>query len=177
MTGALGVKESAELFEKHLRLFMYFKEYHTELREKLRFFPLFLDVLEAQPLVYQYYMEKYPREEKIRLYFDFVEANRAVLEAEELSDWQKTRKLIGNDGLSQRFAQDPYGALIAEIYRISSARIAMGEENAKPFTDFYSVSPRALESCTRLQDCPQSFCMVTWSRNEEGKIQMQIRST
>ncbi len=177
MTGALGVQESRELFAKHPRLFMYFNEYHTELREKLRYLPLFLDVLEGQPLVYRYYLEKYPREDKIRLYFDFVEANREVLEASHLTDWQKTQAILKEDGLTRHFAEDPYASLITEIYRIYGARMAMAQEGAKPFTDFYSLSPRALEECKRLQDCPQGFYMVAWSRSQEGKLQMQIRGT
>ena len=177
MTGDIGVKESTELFAKHPRLFMYFNEYHTDLREKLVHLPVFLETVEAMPLIYRYYLEKYSPEEKLQLYYDFVEANEEILRDSTLRDWQKNHRIIENDGLRKKFADDPYATVITELYRIYAARLRAGQEGAKPFGDFYSISPRVLEECTRLQDVPQCWCMVTWSKDEKNDIVMQIRST
>lgn len=178
MTGDLGVEECSDFIEAHPELFMYFNEYNTPLRSRLQYFPLFLKVADMMRPVYMYYRERYSTEGQIQMYFDFLEANRQILEDDSLTDEEKRSAVIAKDGLRERMGKSPYDAKINEAYRQQSVRcdILSGRQTV-PFTDFYSVSPRDLESCEGLEDCPENWCMVTWSKNDKGEVVMQIRGT
>jgi hypothetical protein len=172
------VEECSDFIEAHPELFMYFNEYNTPLRSRLQYFPLFLKVADMMRPVYMYYRERYSTEGQIQMYFDFLEANRQILEDDSLTDEEKRSAVIAKDGLRERMGKSPYDAKINEAYRQQTVRcdILSGRQTV-PFTVFYSVSPRDLESCEGLEDCPENWCMVTWSKNDKGEVVMQIRGT
>ncbi len=177
MTGGLGVTECADLFRDHPALFTYFNEYTTELRTKLLHFPAFLNTLLSMRSVYLYLAEKYPREHLVRMYFDFVEKNRAVLEQDNLSCEEMVERIKENDLFALSFTADPCEARITDAYRLRRARTAVSRGRVPTATEITCVSPLELEDGVLLDRCKVGWYMVTYYRDQKGAVKFQVRHT
>lgn len=175
MTGTAGVEECQDLFRDHPDLFRYYNEYTTELRTKLSHIPVFLAVVKAMPSVYLYLAEKYPRENKVQMYFDFVEKNRAKLEREDLSDMEKARLIQRDDRFGESFITDPMSAVIADAYRFQKAKRSVSAEENSSITDVFSISPVDLERGVPLEKCKLGCYMVVFTLDENGKVKTMVR--
>ncbi len=177
MTGAVGVEECADLFRDHPALFTYFNEYTTELRTKLLHFPVFLNTLLSMRSVYLYLAERYPREHLIRMYFDFAEKNRAVLEQESLSRDEMVQLILKEDLFAGSFSGDPCGAMIADAYRLRHARSAVSRGEVPTATEVTCVSPLELDRGVPLEQCKPGWYMVTYYLDDKGAVKLQVRHT
>ncbi len=177
MTGAVGVSECADLFQAHPELFLYFNEYTTELRTKLQHFPVFLDVMLAMQGVYLYLADKYPKEHLIRMYLDFAEKNRSILEDPELSQEEMLHRILENDAFAKSFSEDPCADRIADAYRLWAAKESVIHGKAGSATEFSCISPKDLDHGVPLQDCPRNWYMVTYARDQSGAVKILVRHT
>lgn len=177
MTGSLGVAECRDLFQRHPCLFQYYNEYTTDLRTKLNHFPMFLDVAKNMRTVYLYLSEKYPREHVIRMYFDFAEKNRAILERTDLEQTEMLNQIIDNDLFVLSFAADPREAVLADAYRLHRARNSVATDKVATATEVTCISPMELDQGVPLQCCKTEWCMSTYSKDEKGAVKVQVRHT
>ncbi len=175
MTGSFGVAECAELFRDHPELFMYFNEYTTELRTKLRHFPTFMETFLAMRSAYLYLAEKYPRENMIRMYFDFVEKNSHVLEQEGLSQREMVQLIIEDDHFIRSFVGDPCEAILEDAYRLYRAKNAVARGTERIITEISCVSPFDMDKGIALHRCKKDWYMVTYQRDEKGSVKIHVR--
>ena len=175
--GDVGYDENADLMESHPRLFLQCREYPTELRAKLAYFPYFMRVFQALKPAYLYYARQYPREKLLQMYLDFVEDNGNILLSEDpMSDHERLFRLIANDAFPKRFASLPWGAIAADVCRLEGARFTVGNGKVPSATEILSFNPNDLQNCDRIEDCPAKWSMVTIIRDKDGRIQTLVRS-
>ena len=177
MTGSLGVAECRDLLTEHPGLFQYFNEYTTELRTKLTHFHVFLDVMKLLRSVYLYFFDKYPRENAIAMYYDFVEKNREILEQPGLSDDQKIEKIIQKDRFAENFSGDPFEGAITDSYRILRARRSVNRGEVPTETLVTCISPLDFDAGIPVDRCKNEWYMATFFRDEKGATKVQVRHT
>ena len=146
ITGNVGLSDCKDLIEAHPKLFWHFSEYKTELRERLKHFPLFVRLLRLIPHVYRYFAESYDNTHLIQLYFDFAQDNADILNDSGKTDEEKLRELVKNDRYAKRFADTPYADIIADIYRLETARQAVWHDEIKTVTELCCFSPFELNT-------------------------------
>ncbi len=174
--GETGIGENADLIQAHPRLFLQCREYRTELRSKLAYFTLFLNVFNTLKPAYLYYAQQYDRENKIQMYLNFVEDYREILGGNEgLTDYEKVCRILGDGTFGKRFANLPYGSRAAEACRLEGTRLAVSSGKVPSATEVVSFHPGDLQKYDRLEDCPERIAMVTYSRDKENRLQTFVR--
>ena len=177
MTGSLGVAECQDLIRKHPSLFRYYEEYTTELRTKLNHFQTFLGVMKTVRPIYLYLAEKYPREDVIRMYYDFVEKNRETLERKDLSDEERIHEIANHDLFVASFRGDPCETQIRDYYQIFSAKREVNRGIKDSATVVTCISPAEVEKGVPLDQCTPAVYMVTYFKDDEGIVKIRIRHT
>ncbi len=177
MTGGVGVAECADLFRDHPELFDYFNEYTTELRTKLFYFPVFLNTILSMRSVYLYLADKYPCENVIKMYFDFVEKNRHAFEQESLPRDEMVQLVLEDDRFALSFTEDPCMDLITDAYRLRKARAVVGRREQPTATVVSCVSPLELDQGILLDRCKVGWYMSTYYLDDKGSIKVQVRHT
>ena len=175
MTGTNGVAECRDLFRDHPGLFQYFNEYTTELRTQLRYLPLFLDVMKIMSPVYLYLADTYYGENRIQMYFDFVEKNREALGDTTLQDSAVVQNILERDLFAEGFSQDPLGPLFTDVYGMQRAKYAVIRGKKTSATVMSAISPAELSAGVPLRQCKQGIYMVTYLRDGDGSVQVRIR--
>lgn len=171
ITGSFAIEECKDLIEAYPELFQHMREYKTELRSKLRYFPVFFQYWKRVQPVFQYISEKYPENRLIEMYYDFVEANLAILkQLEEEPELRRSWLLLGRDKFVARFSQDENYELMTDICRwitmVTGARTS--QEN---MTDVFCFDPASLKKRIPLQAYPKC---ITYARWDNGKITTQV---
>ena len=175
--GDVGYEENADLVQAHPRLFLQCREYPTELRTKLAFFPYFMRVFQALKPAYLYYAQQYSREKLLQMYLDFSEDYKDILHSEEsMTDYERTCAIIADDTFPKRFTALPRGAAAADVCRLEAARFAVAGGKAPSVTEILSLNPTDLQNCERLEDCPDKWTMVTIARDADGRLRTLVRS-
>ncbi len=175
--GDMGYEENADLIEAHPRLFLQCREYRTELRTKLAYFPHFMRLFQLLKPAYLYYARQYDREKILQMYLDFVEDHKEILTSQEsMTDYEKTCKLLSKDTFPKRFASLPWGAVAADVCRLEAARFFVACGRAPSATEILSFNPTDLQNCDRLEDCPTKWTMVNLVRDKDGRLQTFVRS-
>ncbi len=175
--GDVGYEENADLVQAHPRLFLQCREYPTELRTKLAFFPYFMRVFQTLKPAYLYYAQQYPREKLLQMYLDFVEDYKDILHSEEpMTDYERTCAIIADDTFPKRFAALPKGAAAADVCRLEAARFSVARGKVPSVTEILSFNPTDLQNCERLEDCPDKWTMVTIARDKDGRLRTLVRS-
>lgn len=172
--GDIGFAENYDFIVEHPRLFLQCREYPTELRNKLAYFTVFLNVFNALKHAYLYYAQQYDRESKIQMYFDFVEDYKDFLSTPK-RDIEKFYMILADGRFSKRFESMPLGFFASEVCRLEAARASVVLRLTSTVTEVVSFSTEDLEKCERLEDCPHNWSMVTISRGVDGRIQTSVR--
>ena len=175
MTGDFGVAECRDLIQEHPALFQYYNEYTTELRDKLLYMPVFMAMLKLMPSIYLYLAQKYSAETMAQMYFDFVEKNWQTLTQEGLSDQALAYRVLAKDLYAESFKDDPCAARISQAYRICNSKISVSNGEVPTVTDIFSLSPKELEVGIPLDRCKEGLYMVTFAKDEKGKVATKIR--
>ena len=174
--GDIGFKENFDFITEHPRLFLQCREYSTELREKLAFFTTFLNVFTTLKKPFLYYAQQYSRENKIQMYYDFVEDYKEILCAQNpRGEIGKIMEIFADGRFSKRFEAMPHGALGAEVCRLEAARASVSLGKIPTATEIVSFTLEDLEKCERLEDCPRNWSMVTIARGNDGRVQTLVR--
>ena len=174
--GAIGLEESADFIAAHPRLFMQTLDFHTELRDRLQHFILFLSAMDAQRHIYLHLAKQYAKETMIQMYFDFVEAYSEILNDESATEIEKLRRILANGALAEKYVQSPCRELICDFYRMERLKAAVARGQSKGATDIFCFSPLTLQESRSLEDCPLGWSMVSFSRNPDGSVQTTVRS-
>ncbi len=175
--GDVGYRENADFVEAHPRLFLQCREYRTELRTKLAYFPYFMRMFQLLRPAYLYYAQQYPRETILQMYLDFVEDHRELLSSQEpMTDHERLCRLLAKDTFPKRFAALPYGSMAADVCRLEASRIAVAGGRVPSATEILSFHPTELQNCDRLEDCPAKWTMVTLARDKDGRLRTLVRS-
>ncbi len=163
ITGSSAVEACKDIIEEYPELFDQMMEYKTKLRSKLKHFNTFLDVYGQLKPVYRYIADKYSVERKIEMYFDFVEANKEFLEANEeivIND------LINNDKFYLNFADDEAFDLIKDYYRFRRNSIAQKVLDGGMIIDMYCFNPDSINKYQTINEYPRNLTMVSISKEK-----------
>ena len=174
--GDIGFKENYDFIVEHPRLFLQCREYRTELRDKLAHFTFFLNVFNTLKPAYLYYAQQYDRDNKIQMYYDFVEDYKDILESKEYArDVEKVYRIIADTRFAKRFESLPRGALAADVCRLEATRASVLLGKTSSATEVLSFVPEDLEKCERLEDYAGGWSMVTIARGADRRVQTLVR--
>lgn len=168
VTGNFAIEECRDLIDGHPELFLHMLEYKTDLRTRLQYFKIFIFMWWHMQPVYQYLSEKYPDDRLIDMYYDFVDANRAVLE--DILNWKSTKwvdHLIPQDQLPHKFSNDENYDIIQDLYRLKimerSPEIkAGGSANA-----VFCFRPKERIKKQSLRDYQRCVAIVNWEKGKQ----------
>lgn len=166
-TGEHAVKECHELISQYPDLFQQMLEYKTELRTKLRHFPLFLRVWERMRPVYNYLSLKYTDDRIIDMYDDFVKANAQKLQTVYDMNVNWCSELILHDKFPEQFADDACYDRIAEYYRYTRTLLRKASCSDGTVSGVFSFNPREMERLPLLQ-WKRCVAVVTWKAGKRS---------
>lgn len=127
-TGDVAVRECEDLISAHPVLFPHFFEFHSQLREKIRYFPQFMNCWKLLWPVYEYLYEQYYSDNVCRMLYDFTQHNLPLLEADASS-----LKLVQEGRFFDLFADDPQYRTIREIVRFVAWRAEAQDRSTEVF--------------------------------------------
>ena len=175
--GEIGYAENTDLIQAHPRLFLQYQEYSTELREKLAHFTLFMGAFQAMRHAYLYYSQQYAQENKLQMYYDFVEDHKEILmDPEPLSDHEKLCRIVRKNGFAKRYAHLPLGTLAAEVCRLEAVRFSVAYGNVPSATEIVPFHPEELKNCNCLEEYAGGWAMVTYTKDKNNRVQTFLRS-
>lgn len=160
-TGSFAVEECSDLINTYPDLFTHMLEYKTELRQKLQYFEAFIFTWQLMQPVYQYISEKYSPDRLIDMYYDFVEANRNILEGEDgLFAKRIAQKIIADDKFIQAFAEDENYDVIRDYYRLKQMVRSKEVLNGGTIMDVICFDANNIDQYSSIADYPRASCMV-----------------
>lgn len=166
-TGTLGVAECQDLIGKYPELFRQMMEYKTPLRAKLEYFSVFWDVWQQMEPVYHYIFQHYPEDQLIRMYYDFADDNRQLLESlEHIPQEQRITKLLREDTFFLRFSEDENFDILSDLYRMKRAAISDEVQNGGSNTDVYCIAPSCVKEYRSIRQYPRCLAMVTYTKDK-----------
>ncbi len=172
-TGDLFLSDCRDLVDAHPELFQHLLEYRTPLRTKLRYFKLFIQIWRIMLPVYQYLSEKYPADRLIDMYYDFVEANKDILDDVLASPTtQQLRKFALADKFPQTFHDDENYDIIADIYRFKFSELIAKSNKTAETCETYCFSPEEMKTETPLQAYTRCTAVV---RRKDGNTTVEIQ--
>lgn len=127
MACGFGVKACEALISSSPALFPQFYEFHTPLRDRLKYYSTFIDAYAVFQPIYKYIFEHYYSDKlAITMYYDWTECNSEVLlsygdNADNLHSQDIFRQ--NNDMFLERFANDQRFELLKEVARFVKTRI------------------------------------------------------
>lgn len=163
-TGHHGVEACKDLIQGHPDLFQHMHEYKTELRTKLKHFPLFIRVWKRVQPAYQYISKHYPQNRLIDMYFDFVEDNKALLDKIYDMPIEWSLELVKHDRLHLRYREDKHYEAIKDMYRYVLTAASDTVMNGGSANAMFSVDPFKAQTMP-LEDCERCIAMVQWYNN------------
>lgn len=177
ITGSLALDKCWDLISQHPVLFPHFQEFVTPLRSKLIYVEVFIYTWFALQPIFQYISEKYPSEQLIHMYYDFVNANNSILaKIENEAPSTQIKEVICNDAFLNKFQDDPYYDIMSDALRMFTLKETLRKKGSGSITGAFSFSPTALNSKVPLQSIPRTLTVVTYTFSSDGKIQTQIRT-
>ena len=160
-TGDFAVEECKDIILNHPDLFTHMLEYKTELRQKLKYFEVFMHVWQAIQPVYQYISEKYDENRLIDMYYDFVAANNETLSQKyDEGKGKVVNAVIANDKFAESFKNDENYDVIADYYRLQ--KIMRSEEymKTKSFMDAFCFDINTAGKYSSIKDYPRGKYMT-----------------
>ena len=165
-TGDFAVEECKDIIQGHPNLFLRMLEYKTELRSKLKYFELFITAWQLMQPVYQHISLKYPQENLIQMYYDFVAANEEVLEDICQSDeMQHGRRIVLEDRFADTFRDDPSYWIISEMRRYYEISNSEEVRNGGTVNAVFTVNPFEKKGMP-LAQYQRCVAAVTWSNHK-----------
>ncbi len=160
-TREIAVLECQDIIQAHPVLFPHYREYKTELREKIKHFPRMLSIWKALHPVYKYLREKYYADRICDFLYDYSDQNRAFLDA-----GADKFELLKNDRLLEKFADDENYDVLEEASAFLKWRYTAAPGEAKVF----GINPEPLlhgAAITELEKRPTAvYCRLS----NTGKI-------
>jgi radical SAM superfamily enzyme YgiQ (UPF0313 family) len=169
-TGELAIQECRDLIEKHPALFPQLREYRTEMRTKLRYFEVFVAMWSALQPVYQYISEKYPEDNLIQMYYDFVQANLEILDRLEDTHGNVPPQLVRQDQFPHRFSEDEHYDLISDYCRMVAVQYSQEVLSGGMVTELYCFAPSSRKKYETLQEYPRCTAMVHIKREQISEM-------
>lgn len=170
-TGDFAVEDCKDLIQTYPDLFLHMLEYKTELRSKLKYFELFLTAWQLMQPVYQYISLKYPEENLIRMYYDFVAANQEILEDVCQNDeLERVKRVLLEDRFAATFQDDPNYWIISEMRRFYAISQSEEARNGGTVNAVFTINPFEKRG-TPLAQYKRCVAAVTWS---ERKIRLKV---
>lgn len=161
ITGDIAVEECADLITAHPSIFQHLMEYKTQMRAKLEHFSAFVEVWTSVRWVYRYLEEKYPR--VIDMYYDFVHANKEVLEqVKDKRSQERINCILVDDRFVKSFEADENYDIIADIYRMKRTEMSDQIKNGENILDIYCFSPKSLVDCSDLREIERKNTVVSY---------------
>ena len=168
VTGDFAIEECRDLIDSHPELFLHMLEYKTELRSRLKYFRFFIRMWQFVQPVYQYISEKYPSNQLLQMYYDFVDANQEFLEElEKLPPRQLFQPLLQNDKLPARFSDDPNYDIMTDYYRLMLAENSDKVRSGEAVSEIYCFAPSDRKHKEFLQDYTRCIAVVSWQNNKK----------
>ena len=165
-TGDYAIEECKGLIQMYPNLFQHLMEYKTDLRTKLKYLSLFIQVWHSKQPAYQYISEHYDKENLIQMYYDFIEINAAILtHSEKLDRKNQLYYVICHDKLYKKFVYDECYDILEDTCRLIAAVYSDEVQNGGSNTDIYCVDPSCLSQERLLQEYPRCLARVT-TRNK-----------
>lgn len=162
-TGDIAIKECGDIIDNYPSLFPQLMEYKTELRSRLKYFDIFMQVWMRIRPIYQYISEKYPESELINMYFDFVDANREALEKyEHLRLRDAAKNVACEDKFHLRFENDPDFDLVSDFHRMYRTEFSDELKNGNSLTEIYCFDPRERKRVCRIQEYNRCIAIVNY---------------
>jgi len=127
-TRGIAVMECQDIIRQNPVLFPHYREYKTELREKIQYFPKMLINWAAFRPVYQYLREKYYKDRICDFLYHSSDCNRDLLE----TDADK-RTLLKNDRIPDKFSDDEKYPILKDIIRFLMWRNEASPGDAQVF--------------------------------------------
>ena len=154
-TGEFAVSECMDLIKENPSIFTHMFEYKTELRQRLKYFEVFLWVwILAQP-VYQYISEKYNSDNMIDMYFGFVEANRETLEKNEDDNLNLVKKIVKNDKFIETFNKDKNYDIISDFYSLYNMANSAEAKSGETLMDVFCFDINSINKYHNIKDYPR----------------------
>ena len=170
-TGEYAIEECQDIIKKHPNLFQHMYEYKTELRSKLKYFPLFFNIWQYVQPVYQYISQKYSKDNMINMYYDFVNANKKVLEENsDATNNELLQKIINDDGFAKQLSDDVNYDLVKDIYRFINMQFSDKVQCGETVTDTFCFAPEWMKHFDSLEEYPRCVAQVTCSNKKTNTI-------
>lgn len=176
ITGTLGLEACSELIRQHPDLFPHFREFQTPLRSKLAYFDIFISSwLELRP-IYQYISEKYESNNLIRMYFDFADRNRELLEKHQTEDISfVVLKVISEHNFLKGLEDDPNYDILLDYHRMYTMMKKAIVTNRRE-TGIFCISASDVMRKTPLEEIKRSKNLVSFVPNDQSKLQVLSKS-
>ena len=166
-TGSFAVEECKELISTYPDLFAHMFEYKTELRQKLKYFELFIAVWQIMQPVYQYISEKYETNRLIDMYYDFVEANKDILQqSDDIERNELINNIIKDDKFAQGFNDDENYDLIVDYYRLQNIMRTKDFKETKSFMDLFCFDVNTTGTYISIKDYPRGKFMTVCNKGK-----------
>ena len=166
ITGTFAVEECKDIILQNPNIFMHMLEYRTELRTRLKHFELFIRVWQLMQPVYQYISEKYPRNRLIDMYYDFVDANREILDRiEDVPYARQDQTLLKSDRFPLRFSDDENYDKMADYCKFRRLENSEAARNGQGYSEVFCIDP---SKCSKkpVQEWTRCFAVVTRQQNQ-----------
>ena len=153
ITGDCAIDECQDIIRKHPALFPQLMEYKTQLRSKLKYFPLFIKVWLSITPVYQYISERYTENTLLDMYYEFVRVNQETLDRYgDLPSEEAVDHLIREDKLHLCLENDPNYDLITDCRKMWIVENSDAVKNGEIVTEVYCFDLRERRTVASIQD-------------------------
>lgn len=161
-TRSIAVVECQDIIRDHPILFPHYREYKTELREKIKYFPQMLDNWSAFPPVYRYLRKKYYKDRICDFLYDYSDLHRDLLDA-----GADQKELLKNDRILEKFTNDEKYRILKDVVRflIWKYEAKLGEVQVFCFNPELLLKDTPIE---QLEETPTAvYCQLT-SKGKPG---------
>lgn len=173
-TGEFAVAECQELIVQNPALFPQLQEYRTAMRERLRYFEVFVAMWKIYQPVYQYISEKYDQLHLIQMYYDFVKANETLLEEIGNTHGFAPARMIQEDQFPACFEKDENYDLIRDYCWMIAAQHSAAVQQGETVTDIICFSPSEAKKQETLSQCPRTPTIVNINKNKISEIPLPL---
>ncbi len=167
ITGSVAVLECQELIQKHPTIFPHFREFKTELREKIKYYPQMLNNWQSLHPIYGYIQEKYYKDCICNILYDFSDLNKSLLEA-----GVGGLELMQNDHLLDKFADDEHYEKIKEV-----AKFLVWKNTARAGdVEVFGIDAAAVLKGTSIVELRKTITAVYCQLNQNGQTTFRVVS-
>ena len=159
ITGDVAVSECEDLILAHPKLFAHFFEYRSELREKIKHFPIFFDHATSIPFLYEYLAKTYYRGNLCQMLYDFTNQNYNLLNSKPSYE-----EFCKNDHFLDLFSGEQIYPILKEIQRFLQWRL-FADENS---VEIFKIDVGAILNGLPIEQIKQTFAVVKCTVTESG---------